>query len=343
MSDLFQQVADTAAVEDHSDGGEKFPPVVPGRTAHIDADFLCYETTALTRREMNYLERTVDDPLADKRPLDDESIPRSWKDMRDNADNAIERLRKLAAAEFYVCHLTPAGSSKGGRGRTAVLKEYQAQRSGEKPPRLHDMRAYIASAHNGVEHMSQEADDGMCQASWKAHVDGRDDLCIVVSRDKDLWMVGGHYHDFATGENGFLDWDDAYGSIWIEQKVNPTTGKKSPKKLRGRGTSYFWAQCLMGDAVDNISGLPAGVHPDTGKKVSCGAVAAYNLLKDAKSDAEAKAIVIKAWKEWPVPFTHWCDGETPVSWFEALMGDMRSLWMRRVKGQDVTEWLKTIK
>lgn len=337
---LFQQ-AQSADLPDQTGDGEAYPPVVPGRTAHIDADFLCYETTALTARELKYLERTVDDPEADKRPLDDESVPRCWQDMKHNADLAIENLRKRAAAEFYVCHLTPEGSSKGGRGRTAVLKEYQAQRAGEKPPRLHDMRAYIASAHNGVEHMSQEADDGMCQASWQAHLDGREELCIVVSRDKDLWMVGGNYHDFKTGENGFLPWDEAYGSIWLVREKYPT-GKNKPAQLRGRGTAYFWAQCLMGDPVDNISGLPAGINPDTGKKVTCGAVKAHDLLKDAKSDVEAREIVTKAWREWPVPYTHWCDGETPVKWYEAMLGDMRSLWMRREKGQDVTDWLKTL-
>ena len=340
MSSLLEAVGGTN-LPDHSGDGESYPEIVLGRVAHIDADFMCYETTALTARESRYAERLNSDPLADTRPLGDESVPRSFQDMKHNADLAIEKLRKLAGAEFYQCHLTPAGSSKGGRGRTAVIKEYQAQRAGEKPAHLHDMRAYIAKAHNGVEHMSQEADDGLAQANYAFR--DQPEISVIVSQDKDLNMVPGYYLNYTTMAVDYLPWDNSYGSIWIEQTVNPDTGKKRPKKLKGRGTAYFWAQCLMGDAVDNISGLPSTVNPSTGKGLSCGPVKAYDLLKDGKSDAEARDVVRGTWKDWPYEFKHWADPDGPsVPWWEALLGDMRSLWMRRTKGQDVTEWMRDI-
>ena len=339
MSSLLSAVEGVNLL-DQSGDGDRYPETVPGRVAHIDADFMCYETTAVTARERRYAERLEADPLADSRPLDDESVPRTFKQMKHNADIAIEKLRRLAGAEFYVCHLTPTGSSKGGRGRTAVIKEYQAQRAGEKPPHLHDMRSYIASKHNGVEHMSQEADDGLAQANYASRCQPH--LSVIVSRDKDLYMVPGYYMDFTTMEVKSLSWEDSYGSIWIEQTVNPKTNKARPKKLKGRGTAYFWAQCLMGDPVDNISGLPQTVDPATGKKKQCGDVKAYDMLKDCKSDAEALAVVREAWKTWPYKWTHWCDENTEVHWYEALMGDMCSLWMRLQKGQHVAEWLRRV-
>lgn len=339
MSDLFSSLTEID-LKDQTAGDVVYPEVVPGRVAHIDADFLCYEASAYTARERRYMERIENDPAADKRPLDDESIPRTFADMKNNALSALDRLRRACGAEFYIAHLTPAGSNKGRRGETAVIKEYQgARKDAEKPLHLLDMRLFISTCCNGQDHMSQEADDGMAQAAYLAHQRGREEYTVIASRDKDLNMVPGYYFCFIDNTVKYLSWDDSYG--YIEKLFTEKSEKKKFKKLWGRGTAYFWAQCLMGDTVDNISGLPQTVNPETGKKMSMGPVAAYNLLKDAKSDAEAKAIVVKAWKEWPYEWKHWETGE-PVTWYEALIGDMRSLWMRREKGQDVTDWLRTV-
>ncbi len=95
-----------------------FPETVKGRVVQIDADFLAYQVSA---------ER--------------EGEEKSLSDMQHNCDIAIETLRLLSGAESVVLHLTPKDSNKGNRYDQAMLKEYQANRTGKEKQRfLHIIR-----------------------------------------------------------------------------------------------------------------------------------------------------------------------------------------------------------
>jgi hypothetical protein len=96
-------------------------------------------------------------------------------------------------------------------------------------------------------HLDQEADDGMAQANYVAMRHGQPSMSIIVSKDKDLRMVPGLHWDFDT--ETVVCVGDPFGTIWIDDT-------KSSKTLKGWGTKFFWAQCLMGDTADNIQGLP---------------------------------------------------------------------------------------
>ena len=142
-----------------------------------------------------------------------------------------------------------------------------------------------------------------------------------MSKDKDLWMVPGYYYDFAAEAVEYEP--STFGWIGVDRNGY------SPKVV-GRGTKYFWAQCIMGDTADNISGVP-----------KWGAVKAAAALEEASSDIECFDIVRRLYADSPHKWTHWEHGEA-CTWGEALYGDMQLLWMRRTVEDRVDDFLKEV-
>lgn len=329
----------------------EYPKPVQGRVAHIDADFIAYQVSAETKDE-----------------LDDIKPRKTLEDMKHNAKSAAEHLMRSAGATSYACHITPSASTKGGRAAQAVQQEYQASRQNRvKPEHCDAVRGYIGQELNGVVHLDQEADDGMTQANVNAE---DRNLSVIVSMDKDLRMAPGLHYDFATNEIVNVE---GFGSIWLDDS-------KTAKTVKGWGTSFFWAQCLMGDAADYIKGIPAvpgrvqqAVKPtqaysklidqwvaaaDTPKadvvqaridaehrkSKACGAVLTHTLLEGITNDRDAFEFVRATWQRLETDcgyeFTHWRTGEVVTS-TQALLGDMLLLWMRRNKNPlDVLAWIK---
>lgn len=333
-----------------------YPKVVAGRVAHIDADFMTYQAAAETA-----------DELSGVKPR------KTAEEMCARAQRGLEHQMRLCAAETYIAHITPSGSDKGGRNAQAVTLPYQGNRADRvRPEHLDAVRYYIGSVLPNVVHLDQEADDGMAQANYGAVAEGRGELSVIVSKDKDLRMVPGLHWDFDTEQ--VICVGDTFGYIWIDTKG-------SAKKLLGWGTKFFWAQLLMGDTADNIKGLPFATYgalwsinraPRSLTKVmdkanrvkkredlerykvlldverqklkACGAVMASDLLADCNNDKECYArvrMLFQALTDHPVyTFVHHAT-QQPVTPTVAMFGDMQLLWMRRNKDpRDVLAWLK---
>lgn len=332
-----------------------YPKKVQGRVAHIDADFTSYQIAADTRDEMDGI-----------RPM------RSLEYKLGQVEDIFNELMERAGATSYVAHVTPGGSTKGGRREQAIQLEYQANRAGrEKPEHLDKLRAYIGETTfrrgYGAVHLDQEADDGLAQAALAS----KDN--IILSADKDLRMVQGLHMDMKTDEIVYVD--EGYGKIEL---VTRGTEANPVKKIEGYGPAYFFAQLLMGDQADNIKGLPAvaGVHwlecsptaayikslgmhnvdPENKKYLdqlaahrsktkSCGAVMTYKLLKDIDNVKDAwhlcKSLFNDLNTQHGYGYAHWKTG-VGVHPNTALLGDMQLLWMRRNNNpNDVVEWLKS--
>lgn len=369
LADFGVDAATVASLQPQAD---QYPKTVAGRVAHIDADFMAYQVSAESNAEL--------DP-ADPTPR------KTLEDMLHNAKQAVDHIRRLAAAERAVLHTTHQ-SNKGGRDHTAILKPYQANRADRenRPEHLDTIREFLGAGvgdttgvFEGRNHTQQEADDGMTQALYADF-----DNAILCSADKDLYMVPGLKLDMTSSE--ITRQDNHFGFIEIKEMGGGTRpdGTKKPvtKKVVGRGTKFFWAQCLMGDAADNISGLPecpgrmwqaysgTAAYRDTyaqwvatndktvadkmDKKLSqltaktkkCGPVLTLDLLKDARNDLECYNIVRTCYvtlvKEHGYEFKHWRTGEV-VTPTQALFSEMKLLWMRRTKDEnDVLHWLKEV-
>ena len=339
----------------------KYPDTVPNRVCHIDADFMAYQVSAESNAELD-----PDDPTP-RKTLDD---------MRHNAYEAVDHIRRMAAAERAVLHTTH-NSDKGGRDRSAILKPYQANRADRdnRPEHLDDIREFLGAGvgdttgvFEGRNHTQQEADDGMTQALYADF-----ENAILCSADKDLYMVPGWKLNMQTYV--ISRQDDHFGYIEID-------ATKSSKKVVGRGTKFFWAQLLMGDQADNISGVPevpgrmwqqyAGtksyydtynqwIAADdkavsdklddklaklTAKSKKCGPVLTFQLLEGARSDKECwetvKACYEGLAKDHGYVYRHWRTGEV-VTPTQALFSEMKLLWMRRTSDEnDVLHWLKEV-
>lgn len=298
---------------------ENFPETVPGRTVHIDADFLAYMVSY--EKEGNVIQ------------LDD---------MQHNCSVAVEKIRRMAAAQFVHLHLTPGTSTKGDRPALAIQREYQANRQGKpKPDKLHIMRDWMARNFTSTSNQFAEADDSMAAAQYAAIKAGSGHLSVICSKDKDLNMVAGLHLDWDTGRitkpENELGHEDTFGSIWLEEK--------SAKKIKGIGTKFFWSQLLTGDTADNIQGLPLLFHADLSKPKKVGPVLANGFLIGVKSDKEAFNKIKAAYEKYgqELGFTHWKTGEA-VSWQNVFISEMQLLWMRREPRNDkcVLNWLKEV-
>lgn len=146
---------------------------VPGRSLHIDGDFLCYNCAGNDTTTVDVARRIL--------------------------TNKIQRQMDSTGAERVVLHMTNAGSSKGDRYLLATTTPYQAQRIGAKRPKNWAfLRAYIDNYCAGLfttkDWLDREADDGFGIASkW---VPG----AVLSTKDKDMRMLPGIHLDWDTSE-----------------------------------------------------------------------------------------------------------------------------------------------
>jgi len=290
-----------------------YPEEVPGRVAHIDADFLAYICS---------YERK------------DEEV--DFKEMQSKCGNMVENFRRKAGASSVYLHLTPGSSDKGDRYNIAIQKEYQANRSDDKPRYLHLVREWMSQHYAATMHQKCEADDGMSSEQYTAIAKDERDLSIIISKDKDLTMVPGLH----------MDWDsyDVYdtGTDFGEIRLDEST---STKKVKGYGHSFFWAQMLFGDTADNIQGLPMVYPPNLSKGKKVGPVLAYSLLTGCGTNKDAFEYVKSLYERTGsvLGFKHWQTGET-VPWQRVFISEAQLLWMRRDKHNPncVLQWFKEI-
>lgn len=205
-----------------------------------------------------------------------------------NLDTAVRRFqtlvetqRFLVNAETVRVHLTESGCQKLRRFDYPTVKPYQANRDGKaKPPLLSPLRRAIPTldweSHWSIHSWrDREADDGLMM---DACIFG--DNAIMVSGDKDLNITPG---PLWIADEGRIDYiEDRFG--WIKRKE-----LTSQSKVVGHGTKFFWAQMLMGDIADNVQGIVRL----NGK--TCGAVGAYNALKDITQESDAAEFILRAY------------------------------------------------
>ena len=236
---------------------DQFQSAVPGRTLIIDGDGPCYVAAATVKR--------LDTALR-------------------NFQQEILKRMFLAGASDCRIHLTSRDSDKHGRFRVKAGKPYQGNRkSKSKPPLLEPLRELVADNSTWLDdysvllHRELEADDGMIQDAYRLGEHG-----VICSEDKDLRMTPYPYYEIDRGQ---VQPSQSVG--WVSIKHTPS----GTPKLTGQGPLFFWAQMLMGDTADNVQ----GVARYNGKL--CGAVGAFDVLKDVRCIHDASNIVLDAYRE----------------------------------------------
>ena len=166
--------------------------------------------------------------------------------------------------------------------RLAVLPEYKAQRP-DMPAalrsQLDEIVSYLAAAGiAGYRADGIEADDYIATLARRAAADWD---VVIASSDKDFMQL-------VSARIGLLNPNDKTGVIWGREQVLAKTGV-APEQVAD------WL-ALMGDAVDNIPGVP-GVGPKTAAELlkQFGSVAALLArLAEVKSERLRAALQASA-------------------------------------------------
>ena len=156
----------------------------------------------------------------------------------------------------------------------AKTKPYKGNRVENKPWHHVNLTAYMKTML-GLQVVTKiEADDAMAIE----HI-ASDGTTIICSRDKDLKQVPGWFYSWELGRQ------PSFGPELItkEGSLHLSTDRK---KLSGTGLSFFYAQVLMGDRVDNIPGLGGW-----------GPVRVFDYLSDTKDPDELLTLVKDAYND----------------------------------------------
>lgn len=195
------------------------------------------------------------------------------------------------------------------RNDIATVKPYKGTRVSKKPWHFANLTAYMINVLGAVVCEGIEADDQIAMDHTAS-----EGTTIVCSRDKDLRQLPGWFYSWELGKQ------PSFGPINIERQGTLSLSSDH-KKLTGTGLAFFYAQCLIGDTVDNIPGCP-GIGP----------VAAYNELAQHEGDTQAmlESVLSLYGKAYD-----YCDG----GWFsglgeEALLEQGRLLWLCRRRNED---------
>jgi len=304
----IQNIAASAAENDDLN-----PKIHAERVLQADADFFCY-----------YCAWT------------DESIQENFNALK----NMLQKKRVMAGAGHINVHLTLG--LKGGREQFASVKPYQENRADRDPiktERVRQLRTMLGNYKTPeitpVVNVFQEADDSLSQMQLARRKELGNNSSIIMSGDKDLWMVEGLHCDPETGRVYNVK---GYGSTSYKE-----VGNVKPK-LIGTGTSWFWHQMIMGDTADNIPGLPkltgrlankylpTKTYNPNRKALACGEAKAVAMLNGVTNDYDAMKIVTEAYSDF------YRDG-----WQYMFLEQAFLLWMRRTsKVLDVCDFLKEV-
>jgi hypothetical protein len=283
-----------------------------GVVLQYDADFACYEVSDM---EM---------PAAD------------------NFKKLIDKLnfKRVTAGAGTVNAFITLGL-KSGRAEMATVKEYQLNRDPDAPIKVRVAELRLLLANYESEHVKVivahffEADDLLCREQNNMIKEGRIKESILMSGDKDLWMVQGYHACDKTGRRWLVD---GYGHTEYRE-----VGNVKPK-LVGEGTSWFWHQLVLGDKADDIPGLEKIDHTTldrylplkSGKRrkagsTSCGEAKAVAMLEGVTTDREAARRVGIAYREFY--------GAHAMT---RLVEQAYLLWMQRTDNMwDVIEYMQT--
>lgn len=258
----------------------------------IDADVLRYEIGFAAEASWKYMNEG-------KEPEWFLSNPPPWNLVDDLLTNRIRAIETTCdATEPSILYFT---GSTNFRNAIATTTPYK-QRAGIKPYHFRNIEAYLKSAYAFFQVEGLEADDLMA-IHQTARIEAGDESFVICTRDKDLRAVDGMFYSWELGEQPSFGpcRISGYGSIVLAP---------NRKKLIGTGTKFFLSQCLTGDVVDSIPGLP-GIGP----------AKAFPILEATSTYAEGLEAVREAYK---------AAGKDD----EYLLEQGRLLWMTRHLNED---------
>lgn len=324
------------------------------KLAVIDGDIICYRCAAAN--EKRSVIATHRDTL-DQIEFDTATKFKEWAGAEAGdydllpiqtaapVENALHSLKSMIASitEKAKCdnyHIVLSGKNNF-RLDIPLPTQYKSNRKeNTKPLQLTECREYLIKHHNAEVTDGVEADEILVGYMYQGYKDGN--YVPQCSLDKDAKHGPGWVFDWTTMEEPELI--TGYGALeLILKETSRKTAKGEPvidKSVKGKGRSFLWFQILNGDAVD-------GYKPCDLAKVKFGEIAAYNLLKDCTTDAEAVQVLIDQYKYWypsPVKYKAWNGELYTKDWKEIMQMYVDCAFMRRWEGDrlDLDKLFKTL-
>ena len=195
----------------------------------------------------------------------EDTIP-PWDYVEQMLYERINSILFIAGADSYQGYLS---EGKCFRYDIAKRKPYKGTRKNVKPWHFNNLTQYMIHQLGAKVITGIEADDAMA-----IHHRDNNTETIVCTRDKDLRQLPGWHYSWELWKQ------PSYGPINITREGEITLSEDN-KKIIGNGLAFFYSQMLMGDAADNIPGLPG-----------CGPVKANTIL-DCSSNNMFDAVTIE--------------------------------------------------
>lgn len=203
----------------------------------------------------------------------DDSIP-PFDYVAELLDNRIANILGEVGASSLQGYLT---GNTNFRDAIATIKPYKGNRKSAKPFHYKNLRAYMVGRYGAIITDGIEADDAMAIEQTTSWGDVNKNT-VICTRDKDLRMVPGWHYGWELGNQ------PSFGPELVDE-VGYIKLSEDKSKIRGTGISFFFSQCLTGDPVDNIQGLP-----------KCGPQKAFKLLGDTPLPDEMFKAVREAYR-----------------------------------------------
>ena len=203
--------------------------------ALIDADLIAYEAASAADMVEEGYER------------------RSFDYVIDKVDESIRFITENSGCDSYELFIT---GKDNFRYDIATVKPYKGNRSDKPKPFYLESTRKLLESYGAVVCDGMEADDML--AVRAREMEYKD--CCICSRDKDLRMVPCMQYSWEVGLQP--EWGpelvDTLGELHFRfsDKILKNGEKSNAiKKVWGTGLKWFYAQLIIGDSTDNISGL----------------------------------------------------------------------------------------
>jgi 5'-3' exonuclease len=177
-----------------------------------------------------------------------------------NADLVLEDVMKATEATSYRVFLS---DKLVNNFRYAIDNNYKANRKDAPKPKFYDsLRLFLVQSWKAEYTPGQEADDALgieqCKQLAGRSVDGS----VICSIDKDLLQIAGRHYNLSTGTHTTV--------------------------TSHEGLLHFYRQLLIGDRVDNITGVKGIGKVRAGQVIApeCTADEAFQRVRSLYSDDE---------------------------------------------------------
>ncbi len=203
-------------------------------------------------------------------------------------NTTIDALVKSCGADGYELYIS---GDNNFRDNLPLPTKYKAGRSSIKPLQLADCRNYLVKKKGAAVVHDKEVDDVLAQRCYEGLRDKVKTVACTIDGDQN--GVAGWMYNWTKMQQPKLV--KGFGSIELT---------KGNKDFDGHGRKFYYAQWILGDAVDAFK-------PSEIANKKFGVVAMYKLLGDCKDDKECVQAVYNQYRAWyptPVTYTAW-DGK----------------------------------